>query len=56
MGKKAIKFFDNFFIFHKNGIKILLNCSINKCPTPPSKKKNKNKNTNKQNKCPTPIN
>ena len=56
MGKKAIKFFDNFFIFHKNGIKILLNVPLRNVQHPHQKKKKNQKQTNKQNKCPTPIN
>ena len=48
MGKKAIKFFDNFFIFHKNGIKILLNVPLRNVQHPhQKKKKTKNKQTNK---------
>ena len=49
MGKKAIKFFDNFFIFHKNGIKILLNVPLRNVQHPHQKKKKKPK-TNKQTK------
>ena len=48
MGKKAIKFFDNFFIFHKNGIKILLNAPLRNVQHPHQKKKKPK--TNKQTK------